>query len=81
MMASRTYAVKIRLEGVALLILCALALYRLHGVAMGLRPDAVTPGEMALGFVAVMAGMAGAAMVVLGRPLFRPYVWPPKGAE
>lgn len=81
MMASRTGVVKIRVEGAALLILCALTVYRLHAVAMGLRPDAVTPGEMGLGLVVVMAGMAGAAMLVVGRPLFRPYVWPPKGME
>lgn len=81
MMASRSKAVSIRFEGLALLMLCALAVYRLHGVAMGLRPNAVTPGEMALGAVAVIAGMAGAAMVVVGGSLFQSHIWPPKETE
>lgn len=62
---------KIRLEGAALLILCAVALQRVYALVHILPHHQPTAIELTLGLVAVLSGMAGAAMFVVGPALFR----------
>jgi len=73
--------VKIRLEGVALLALCAFALHRIYLLIHGIPPHEATLGELGLGVVAVVTGVIGAVMLAVGPPLFRHYVWPPPDGD
>jgi hypothetical protein len=72
---------KIRLEGVALLALCALALHRIYLLVHGVPVHQATPVELALGVVAVVTGVIGAVMLAVGPPLFRHYAWPPTDGD
>jgi len=66
-----------RLEGAALLTLCALALRQIHLLVHAAPAHAPTPVELALGLAAVLTGVGGAAFLLVGPPLLRPYAWPP----
>jgi hypothetical protein len=70
--------VKIRLEGLALLAVCALALHRFYMLRHGIPFHQFSPNELVLSMVVVLTAFAGAAMTVVGPPLFRPYEWPPR---
>ena len=48
---------KIRLEGVALLALCAFALHRIYLLIHGIPLHQATPGELGLGLIAVVTGV------------------------
>jgi hypothetical protein len=68
---------KSRLLGAALLGACALALHRAY-LLIELPPyHQASPLELTLGLVAVLTGVWGAAFVVVGPALLRPYGWPP----
>jgi hypothetical protein len=69
--------VKIRLEGAALLAMCALALHQIYLFIHGVPRHDATPLELGLGLVAVVAGVIGAVMLTIGPPLFQRYAWPP----
>ena len=69
---------KVRLEGVALLALCAFALHRLYFLIRVLPHHEATPIELAWGLAAVLTGVAGAAMLTVGPQLFRTDTWPPR---
>jgi hypothetical protein len=73
----RTETVKTRLEGAALLALCAFALHRIYLLAHFLPHHEASPLELGLGLIAVLTGVAGATMLMVGAPLFRPYARPP----
>jgi hypothetical protein len=73
--------VKTRLEGMALLALCAFALHRIYILVDTLPHHEATPLELGLGLVAVLTGIAGAMMVIVGPPLFRTYAWPPPDGD
>lgn len=70
---------KIRLLGGMLLALCAAALHRIFLLVHSLPQHEATAQELALGLIAVLTGVAGAALFVVGPSLFRAYVWPPNG--
>ena len=72
---------KVRLEGFALLAICALALQRLHMLVHGAPWHQASAQELALGVVAAIAGLCGAACLAIGPDLFRPYVWPPADGD
>ena len=72
---------KVRLEGIALLALCALALQRLHMLVHGAPWHQASLPELALGLVAAVTGLCGAACLVVGPALFRAYAWPPPDAD
>ena len=69
---------KVRSSGVALLALCAMALYHLYVVRHGLPNHDPTPIEMIFSLIAVLTGFAGASMAIVGPKLFRQYEWPPR---
>jgi hypothetical protein len=69
--------VKTRLEGVALLALCVFVLHRIYLLVHSIPHHDATPTELALGLIAVLTGVAGAAMLGVGPALFRTHVWPP----
>lgn len=72
---------RIRLQGVMLLALCALALHRIY-VLVHVPPwHQASPSELALGLVAVIAGVCGAACFAVGPALFRSYAWPPPDSD
>jgi len=72
---------KIQLQGVALLAICALALHRIY-LLVGTPPShQATPIELVLGLIAVLTGVWGAAFVLIGPALFRPYRWPPPDSD
>jgi hypothetical protein len=68
---------KVRLEGMALLAICALALQRLHMLVHNVPLHQASPTELVLGLVAALTGLCGAACLAIGPALFRPYAWPP----
>ena len=68
---------KTRLEGIALLTLCAFVLHRIYLLIHTVPRHDPSPLELGLGLVAVLLGIAGAAMFLVGPPLFRTYAWPP----
>lgn len=72
---------KIRLEGAALLALCLYVLHRLSILVGAFPHHQASPLELGLGLVAVLTGVAGAAMVAVGSPLFQNYVWPPPDSD
>jgi hypothetical protein len=72
---------KIRLQGVALLALCALVLHRIYMLVHAVPMHQATPTELALGLVAALAGVWGAAFFLVGPALFRPYAWPPPDSD
>lgn len=72
---------KVRLEGIALLAICALALQRLHMLVHDAPWHQASPAELALGLVAAVAGLCGAACLAIGPALFRPYAWPPADGD
>ena len=72
---------KIRLEGVTLLALCAFVLHRIHMLVHAAPWHQSSPLELALGLVAVLSGVAGAAFFLVGPALFRPYAWPPPDGD
>jgi hypothetical protein len=72
---------KIRLEGAVLLALCASVLHRIHMLVHAAPTHQASPWELALGLVAVLTGVAGAAFFLVGPALFRPYAWPPPDGD
>ena len=72
---------KIRLEGAALLALCAFVLHRIYLLVHAAPLHQASPAELTLGLVAVLTGVAGAAFVLVGPALFRPYTWPPPDGD
>ena len=72
---------KARTLGVALLAVCALALHRIY-LLINLPPThQASPLELALGLVAVLTGVWGAAFLLIGPALLRPYAWPPPDSD
>lgn len=69
----------IRLLGGVLLALCAVALHRIFTLVHILPRHEATPAELGLGLAAVLTGVVGAGMFVVGPSLFRVYMWPPNG--
>jgi hypothetical protein len=73
--------VKARLQGAALLAICALALHRIY-LLINLPPyHQSSPMELLLGLVAVVTGVWGAAFLAIGPALLRPYAWPPADGD
>jgi hypothetical protein len=72
---------KIRLEGAALLSLCAFVLHRIYLLVHVPPWHQASASELALGLVAVLTGVAGAAFFLVGPALFRPYAWPPPDGD
>jgi hypothetical protein len=72
---------KIRLEGAALIALCAFVLHRIHLLVHSPPLHQASPAELALGLLAVLSGVAGAACFLVGPALFRPYAWPPPDGD
>ena len=66
---------KIRLEGAALLALCALVLHRIYLLVHVPPWHQASPLELALGLVAVLSGVAGAACFLVS-PSARSFVEP-----
>jgi hypothetical protein len=64
--------VKIRLAGLALLIVAALAAHRLYYLVHSLPYDRTGPAHMILAAIAFMSASVGMAMLTLGPGLFRP---------
>lgn len=69
---------KTRLQGVAILAICALAMHRLYLLVHILPRHEATPLELLLALVVVLTGVVGAAMAAVGPSLFRVYQWPPQ---
>jgi hypothetical protein len=67
----------IRLLGAGVLAACIVAMQRLALLVHAALRHGPTPAELGLGLVAVLAGIAGAALLAVGPALFRPYLWPP----
>lgn len=67
----------IRLLGATALALSVLAMERLAALVHALPRQSPTPVELGLGVIAVLAGIAGAALFAVGPALFRVYAWPP----
>jgi hypothetical protein len=60
-----------------LIAVCALALHRIY-LLISLPPThSASPLELGLGLVSVLSGVWGAASLVIGPALLRPYAWPP----
>jgi hypothetical protein len=72
---------KVRLEGIALLVLCMVALQRLQLLVHAAPRLPASPTELALGLVAALTGLCGATFLAIGPALFRPYAWPPSDAD
>lgn len=72
---------KIRLQGVALLALCAFVLHRLYMLVHVPPWHQASLPELALGLVAALTGVCGAACFLVGPALFRPYAWPPPDGD
>ena len=70
-------AITTRLGGIALLALCAAALRLIFLLVQAPPAHQANFPELALGLVAVVSGMFGAACVLVGPALFRPTIWPP----
>ena len=71
----------IRLFGIMLLVLCAFVLRRIHLLVQLAPRQPPTAPELALGLVAVLAGVAGAACLIVGPSLLRTYAWPPPDGD
>ncbi|MGE5721468.1 MAG: hypothetical protein ACM3YM_03325 [Sphingomonadales bacterium] len=71
----------VRLAGLTLLAIAGLSLFYLHGLVTAPPMHEGTIGELLLSLIAVVAGMSGSAMLVIGPALFRPYQWPPPKRE
>jgi len=71
----------IRLPGAALLALCAFVLHRLHMLVHVQPWHQASPPELALGLIAVLTGVCGAACFLVGPALFRSYNWPPPDSD
>ena len=67
----------IRLLGAGSLAACIAAMQRLALLVHAAPRHGPTPAELGLGLIAVLAGIAGAALLTVGPALFRPYAWPP----
>jgi hypothetical protein len=67
-----------RLFGGFLVVLCALAVIRLHDLVMALPRHQPTLAEMLASFAAVVTGIGGALMIREGRALFEDHPWPPR---
>ncbi len=67
----------IRLLGAGFLAACIVAMQRLALMVHAAPRHGPTPAELGLGLVAVLTGLAGAALLTVGPKLFRPYAWPP----
>lgn len=68
----------IRLLGAGLVALCMLAMQRLAAlVHLPPRHDP-SAAELGLSLAAALAGIAGAALLLVGPPLFRAFTWPPR---
>jgi hypothetical protein len=72
---------KSRVLGAALLALCARALHRAYLLINLLPAHQASPMELALGLIAVLTGVWGAAFLIVGPALFRPYAWPPPDGD
>jgi len=72
---------KTRLEGAALLALCAFVLYRIYLLVHVPPLHQASALELALGLVAVLSGVSGATFFLVGPALFRPYAWPPPDGD
>jgi len=72
---------KTRLEGIALLAFCALALRLVFLLVRAPPAHQASLPELALGLIAVVSGVFGAAFVLIGPALFRPYAWPPPDGD
>jgi hypothetical protein len=77
MTAARKDEVKTRFQGAALLALCALALRAIYLLIAARPGHQASPLELALGLAAVLTGVSGAALLLIGPALLRPYAWPP----
>ena len=71
----------VRLEGAFLLALAALALQRIHLLVHAAPMHPPSALELLLGLAAVVSGAFGAAFVLVGPALFRPYAWPPPDGD
>jgi hypothetical protein len=71
----------VRLGGIGLIALCAVALQRLHMLVHAVPWHQASVTELALGVVAAITGLCGAACLAIGSALFRPYAWPPADSE
>lgn len=67
----------IRLLGTGVLAFCIVAMQRLAPLVHTQPRHAPSPAELGLGVLAVLAGLAGAALLTVGPALFRAYPWPP----
>jgi hypothetical protein len=72
---------KTRLEGAALLALCAFVLHRIYLLVHAAPLHQASASELVLGLVAVLTGVGGTAFVLVGPALFRPYAWPPPDGD
>ena len=72
---------KTRLEGLTLLALCALVLHRIYLLVHALPRHDASPLELGLGLLAVLLGIGGAGMILVGPDLFRAYLWPPPDSD
>ena len=72
---------KVRLEGAVLLALCAFVLHRIYLLVHVPPVHQASSAELALGLVAALTGVWGAAFLLVGPALFRPYAWPPPDAD
>lgn len=69
---------KIRIPGLLLLGICALAAWRLHQLVVAPPRHGPTGFEFLLGALAFLSASAGAALTALGRGLFAPVPTPPR---
>jgi hypothetical protein len=67
----------IRLLGATALASSIFAMARLSALVHALPRQSPTPAQLGLGVIAVLAGIAGAALLTVGPALFRVYAWPP----
>ena len=72
---------KTRLEGIALLALCAFALRLVFLRVQAAPVHQASLAELALGLAAVLSGVFGAAFLLVGPALFRRYLWPPPDGD
>ena len=77
----REIAVTLRLVGIVLLALCAFVLRRIHLLVQLAPRQPPTGAELALGLVAVLAGVTGAACLIVGPSVLRTYAWPPPDGD
>lgn len=69
---------KTRIEGLVLLLTSMVALYLLVGLRHVSPGHEVTLAEFVTGLTAVVMGVCGSAMAVVGKTLFLHDEWPPR---